>query len=208
MKFFISLSILFSMVLLSSCGNVSDVKTKNNSLLSQAELIDSKNKSLIGTEVSDDSSLEKTKKSSKEFDNESNIKFPKNNVVKKLATTTLPPTSITNFESINNISPEVIMPNGSAALFTQKDSKGWTCKVGDRLIYEFKKYKSDVNNEQTMIIGYILNGELYPGEEVKKLEGTYQLDIKENGDYYIYIINAASDYLTLKEGSISIISND
>lgn len=206
MKYFSSLLILVLMVLLSSCGKELDTEPKDNSLLSHAELINDKNKSLIGTEVNDDSVLKENKNTS---NNESTTEFPQNTIVKKVANNSiLQPTNITNFESTDNSSPEVIIPNGSAALFTQENSKGWKCKVGDKLTYEFKKYKSDVNNEQTMIIGYVLNGELHPGEEVKRLEGTYTLDIKENGDYYIYIINASSDYITLKEGSISIISNN
>ena len=116
--------------------------------------------------------------------------------------------SITNFETINGISPEIIMPNGSAVIFTQEKLNGWTCQVGDKLIYEFEKYESNVSSLQTIIIGYVLNGILYPGEEFKELSGTYQFEIVEEGDYHIYVISAASDYLALKKGTINIILNE
>lgn len=100
------------------------------------------------------------------------------------------------------------MPNGSAVIFTQEKLNGWTCKVGDKLIYEFEKYESNVSSLQTIIIGYVLNGILYPGEEFKELSGTYQFEIVEEGGYHIYIISATSDYLALKQGTINIVSNE
>lgn len=134
------------------------------------------------------------------------IQIPQNNIVKELANDTiLPPSNITSVEAINGVSPEVSMSNGNAIIFTQKNSSGWACKTGDKLKFKFEKYKSDVNTTQTVIIGYILNGILYPGQEFKGLDGIYQLEISENGDYYIYIISATSDDMTLKQGNISII---
>lgn len=136
------------------------------------------------------------------------IQIPQNKIIKELADDTiLPPANITTIESINGISPEVSISNGNAIVFTQKNLTGWSCKTGDKINFKFEKYKSDVTTSQTMIIGYVLNGVLHSGEEFKELDGLYQLDIPEDGDYYIYIINAASDELTLKEGNINLITH-
>ncbi|SHJ34022.1 M56 family metallopeptidase [Lutispora thermophila] len=193
-----------------STSNKADLTSpsEGRKLINGAELIDADNKSLIGTEIIDAALPFISKSSPKISDSEKTIDFymPENTIIKKLAdNTVLPPISITNFEVIDNITPEIIMTNGSAAFFTKKGGSGWSCKVGDKLVYEFEKYESNVVSSQTMIIGYVLDGTLYPGEEFKGLSGKYELKIEEDGDYYIYVINATSDYLALKKGKINIL---
>jgi len=45
--------------------------------------------------------------------------------------------------------------------------------------FNFEKYKSQVVENQTAIIGYIKNGEMMKGEEFKNLYGEYNLTIDE-----------------------------
>ena len=71
-------------------------------------------------------------------------------------------------------------------------------------MYKFEKYATNITKSQSMVVGYILDGVLYQGNVMNDLSGTYQLDIAEAGEYYIYIISATSDYLALKQGEISI----
>lgn len=192
-------------------GAVFPTSIKDNALFSRAQLIDNKNSSLIGSEVIDDTPPMTAMNTPKTSNSESVAEFyvPENSVVKELGDEgILPPVSIENFEAVNGILPEVIMTNGSAVLFTQEGLNGWTCKTGDKLLYEFEKYESSVVDMQTMVVGYVLNGALYLGEIVKDLSGTYQLEVEKEGDYYICVISATSDYLALKKGAISIVSND
>lgn len=216
MKYCIFIIITFTIISISSCGNLAYIENdrvilkKDEDLLDKAELIENKNSHLIGREVIDFNPPQIMTISSNETDNTiiAGIDVLENSIVLELADDSiLIPSSITNFETINGISPEIIMPNGSAAIFTQVKLNGWTCKVGDKLIYEFEKYESD-GSLQTIIIGYVLNGILYPGEEFKELSGTYQFEIVEEGDYHIYVISATSDYLALKQGTINIVSNE
>ena len=113
------------------------------------------------------------------------------------------PVSMHEFEVSGEKVPEVIMTNGVAAVFHQKNYEGWKCQAGDRLVFDFRKYKSGATDNQTLIVGYIRDGVMYHSENTfAKLSGRYELEIKEDGEYYIYIISATSDYLTLQEGRI------
>ena len=40
------------------------------------------------------------------------------------------------------------------------------------------------------------------GTAIDTLTGTYTLEAKENGTYYIYLMSASSDYLALKESTL------
>lgn len=113
------------------------------------------------------------------------------------------PVSIHEFEMSGEKVPEVIMTNGSAVVFHKKNYEGWKCQAGDTLLFDFRKYKSETTDNQALIVGYIRDGVMYHSENAfVKLSGRYELEIKEDGEYCIYIISATSDYLTLQEGRI------
>lgn len=215
--------LLCGMIFFTACGqgtnDESDTNNTNKSsqMLRWAEVIDDKNRDLIGAEVSDPSIPEKVeftdirdadqpdklKGNAAEFEEER--KMPENNVVKTLEDETMIyPASISEFETTDGKTPEIIMPNGSAAIFMQRESKGWQCEPGDTLSYEFEKYESDVSDSQSVVIGYILNGTMYEGEVFRELDGTYQVDIAEEGEYYIYVISATSDYVAFQQGTIGV----
>ena len=45
---------------------------------------------------------------------------------------------------------------------------------------------------------------MYDGESFGSLSGSYELKVREGGEYNLYIISATSDYLTLKQGTINL----
>ena len=96
------------------------------------------------------------------------------------------------------------MTNGSMAVFYLEDYAGWNCKAGDILTFSFEKYESDVVSNQVLVIGYIKDGVMYDGESFGSLSGSYELKVREGGEYNLYIISATSDYLTLKQGTINL----
>lgn len=98
--------------------------------------------------------------------------------------------------------PEIILINGAPCIFTKDDGSGWTLSKGDVISFEFEKYPSEIIDEQILVIGYIHDGKLYSEEPYRELNGEYKLEVKGDGEYYIYLTSASSDYLTLKEGSL------
>ena len=75
------------------------------------------------------------------------------------------------------MTPEIIMTNGSMAVFYVNNYKGWNCKEGDTLTFSFEKYKSETVQKQTFVIGYIVMELCMKGEHEKysrKLHINYQ----------------------------------
>lgn len=107
------------------------------------------------------------------------------------------------FEVVDGVTPEIIMTNGAVAVFYQEEYNGWQCEAGDKLVFEFEKYESEVTESQALVVGYVLDGVMYESENVfRELEGRYELEVQRAGEYYIYLISGTSDYLTVKEGKI------
>lgn len=197
-------SAFVAMVLCGMAG--SDMIDGKNTMLVRANLIDNENAMLIGKEVQDDTpfiAIEGAQeKPGAAYDTEVN------EVVESFADELLQPINIANFETVDNATPEVIIPNGSAATFGQSDVMGWMCNIGDELVYRFEKYPSEVVDRQTLVVGFILNGEMHPGEKFLDLDGEYRHKVEENGEYFIYVVNAASDPLSLKNGDIYILESE
>lgn len=169
-----------------------------------AELVTSENVGLIGKEIIDHSDQKVTHGEEIGTSNESENVIAENRIIKGLANDNIVlPSSISEFEVKNGVTPEIIMTNGSMAVFYLNNYEGWSCKTGDTLTFSFEKYESEVVSNQTLVIGYIRDGILYEGESFENMSGCYELSVKEEGEYNIYIISATSDYLTLKQGSIN-----
>ena len=101
------------------------------------------------------------------------------------------------------VTPEMIFPNGAMAVITRADSEGWNCEIGDKLVCEFEKYPLESNKNQGLAIGYIADGIIYEPELYQSsLEVSYEVDIENDGEYYIYIVGASSDPVSLKEGEV------
>lgn len=166
------------------------------------DYITDKNKSLIHSEV-----IQLNDASSKPINNQ---KFPINRIITNIDDAIkMPPSIINEFASTEEddkfITPEIIGTNGSMAIFTQEDNSGWILDKGQVLNLNFTKYESDAINKQSIVVGYIFNGKMIQGEKFPDLSGNYKLKVEQPGEYYIYIINASSDYIALKQGNISII---
>lgn len=71
--------------------------------------------------------------------------------------------------------------------------------------YRFEKYPSEAIDQQSLVVGCVLDGVMYPGEKFTDLNGEYRFKVEIEGEYFIYVINAASDPLSLKNGSIDIV---
>jgi hypothetical protein len=100
--------------------------------------------------------------------------------------------------------PELIGPNGAIGVFALEDNAGWYCQKGDILAWSFEKHPLDEHG-QAIAVGYAKDGVvnkyiLYQN----KRDGTYELNVPEDGYYYIYFIYASSDPISLAEGQIQI----
>ena len=180
--------------------NASETNDGKDGILDCAALVDDENRMLVGKEVQDDTPLTAMKGMQEKMPVLSNISADK--IELSFADGVVQPATITSFATENGAVPEVIIPNGSAAIFGQTDDAGWLCASGDELVYQFQKYPSEVDGVQTLVVGYVLNGKMYPGEKFLNVDGEYRCEVKEAGEYFIYVINAASDPLTLKSGNI------
>lgn len=186
-------------------GKILDIMTK----FFGAQVVNDENKDLIGKEtiadikdvfiVKPEDSEGRGKTGNKE------LELDDSHIVKRIANGMVKPLSIDEIQVIEGITPEVIMTNGAAAIFYQENFEGWKADVGDKLIFEFSKYESEVIEEQGLVLGYVLDGVMYNSEEVfRKINGRYELSIENAGEYYIYVISATSDYLTLRTGEIKL----
>ena len=170
-----------------------------------AELITPENKDLIGKEVIDNIKPEVSLGEGSVVSGKYENIIEASNVIDSVVSDGIVlPDSVSEFEVMNNIIPEIIMTNGSMAIFYQNDYEGWSCKAGDTLSFSFEKYVSEVTPNQTIVVGYIRDGVLYDGIAYKNLEDKFELAITEAGEYNIYVISATSDYLALKQGVIEI----
>lgn len=165
-----------------------------------AQIINNENRKLIGTEVNGGAptilpSLEDSKDKNEIVD----TSIPKGF---SFCDNAIEPNSVTKFPTTGGKTPEVIFTNGACIVFTKEGGEGWECKPGDTLSFSFKKYPSNVVDDQALIIGYIQNKTFQLGETFTELSGKYYTEIQGEGEYFIYVISASSDYLALKEGEI------
>ena len=169
-----------------------------------AEIVTNENRSLIGKEINDNSVPEVTYNGERYIKPIDENPIDTSNIIKGVANKNIAlPSSISEFEVKNGETPEIIMSNGGMAVFYVNDYKGWYCKEGDTLTFSFEKYKSEVVQNQTFVIGYIRNGIMYEGESIKNIIGSYKIPIRKEGEYNLYIISSTSDYLTIKQGIIN-----
>lgn len=170
-----------------------------------AKLVTTENEGLIGKEIIDNSDLEITHGEERNIGNEGESVITESHIIKSVADDNIVlPISVSEFKAEKGMTPEIIMTNGSMAVFYLEDYAGWNCEAGDILTFSFEKYESDVVSDQVLVIGYIRDGVMYEGESFGSLSGSYELKIREEGEYNLYIISATSDYLTLKQGTINL----
>ena len=150
-----------------------------------AELVTDENEGLIGKEVIDNSEPEVTHGEESDIGNAEGRAITESHIIKSVA------------------DDNIVLPL-SVSEFKVEDYAGWNCKAGDILTFSFEKYESDAVSNQALVIGYIKDGVMYDGESFGSLSGSYELKVREGGEYNLYIISATSDYLTLKQGTINL----
>lgn len=177
-----------------------------------AALIDDTNRHLVGQEsnlsytiVKADEKIEFPEKTSKEI-------WKRTTLVKSYKNVSIIPNSITEFavsgDSGKYITPEIIFGNNDLVIFEKEDGSGWKLNKGETLVFQATEYKSEVNHGKGQIIDYfyICNGEILDGnsEPSKTLYQTFELTAEKAGEYYICLLGASSDPISLKEGKIVI----
>ena len=162
--------------------------------LTEAELITDNNRGLIGTVITNTETAEAHSpdyNESNEQGEEATPTIPENTIITDVKENVLIPAAITVFIAEDNTTPEVIMPNGSCAVFAPSvGAKGWICQKGDVLHFAFEKV--------------VYNGTMLEGETINDMQGEYVYTADDQGSYAVYVISATSDYLSLKEGEVSI----
>ena len=123
------------------------------------------------------------------------------------------PKSITHFAVKGNgnscTTPEIIFDNGVMVIFTKEDGSGWHLKKGETLVFESTEYPSEINAvtpDKGQCVGfyYVFNNTLMRKSEtsLRELDLKYELTAEQDGEYYICLIGASSDPISLMEGKI------
>ncbi len=199
-------------ILLSSCSQQNDIPSPNTDVESDSipkvQLVNEENRDLIGKELQEnDLTILVPKDGSRETENIQ--KIPKNNIVQStIDDSVFPGISICEMHvDDDGNTPEVICPNGAVGIFSKSNSRGWPCIKGDYLSWSFTKYPLDSQKDQAICVGYIKDGVMYKPQLFQKgLEINYKQKISEDGLYYLYILGASSDPVTIKSGNIELIS--
>lgn len=101
--------------------------------------------------------------------------------------------------------PEVIFMNNAMVIFTKEGRKGWKLKKGQTLHFETEEYPSEVTGGrgQAIIYTYILDGKLMNKDYSSHgLSQKYDLKAEESGEYYLCLIGASSDSISIKSGRL------
>lgn len=203
----LSVCILVSICLLCGCQNSGsdNSSARSDYVLTEPQVISDENRHLIGKEVNDKNKPEIINEEPTDEEGNKPSSIPENTIVTKVSHGIIVPDSIVIFPCENGETPEVIIPNGGCAIFVpQKNTDGWNCKAGDTLMISFEKYKSDVVDAQKIEIGYVKNGVMFEGDFYDEISGKYKVNVKETGEYALYVMGMASDPITLKTGSVII----
>ena len=185
-------------------------------MLTHSAPVDDSNRSLIGTEIIDKNYIiykngTYTNARGEVIDLDKLISaqegIPENRIIDEIQIDNYTPSSIIEVimdKAVDHSysSPEIILVNNSLCVLTKGDGSGWNLDKGDTLEYNFKKYKSSIVGQQNLIIGYVKNDVMYQGEAYQQLSDSYLIKAQDKGEYFIYLLSASSDYLTLKQGEL------
>ena len=200
------LMILFLSTLIMVCSVSGCHKKDIKSDIVKNSILNEENEHLIGEEVVEESP---NANEIQEYNYDSEMKTT--DIVKKIEVDHLKPSSFVEIEiddSNESNVPAQIMVNNSVSILTKKEHKGWTLQKGDVIEYKFEKYESNVVKNQALLIGCIIDGEMKMYEVFDDLNGTYLYEVEENAEYYIYLMSASSDYLSIKDSQLNILLNE
>ena len=184
--------------------------------LEKAEVVDDSNRHLIGKEVVSDYYIvydgignytDSYGNSAENIEDLIKDEPAASRLVNSIEDESLDPRSYTEIlpekvKGKKTVFPEIIMINNSVCILTEADGTGWELKQGDSLIYEYEKAASEVVETQTLLIGVIQDGVLKDPSVSRVREGTFSVVAEEDCEYFIYLLSASSDYLTIREGIV------
>lgn len=101
--------------------------------------------------------------------------------------------------------PRLILVNNSVCILTGNDGKGWDLNEGESITVEISKESAKRSLKQNLLVGYIQDGTLKDGKSIKENSGSYTVKADAAGTYYIYLLSASSDYLTVNSLSIEVV---
>lgn len=211
------LRLFIAAITIMALATISIAVYKGGLLKNGAAVIDADNENLIGKELSQEP-LVKDKQGNIIQGEENTITIDQlienSSIIESVENKDIPLNSISYFPvqrgDKNYTTPQIIFKNGSLVVFTQDDGSGWVLNQSDELSFEAEEYPSEINNGQgqDILFGYIYNGKLITENNNQYgLEAKYTIHAKEKGEYYICLIGASSDPITLKSGSIYINKN-
>ena len=92
--------------------------------------------------------------------------------------------TIQRIDTSSESTPALIVPNGCMGILFNTDGMGWLCSEGDVLRWSFET----ASRTQTIGIGYIFNGMVSELSVLNESAASYQVEIQEPGEYFIYFI--------------------
>ena len=126
--------------------------------------------------------------------------IPPNRIITDLEDNATLPLSIEEVKTVNGKTPEFTGENGSVWVITNQDGSGWELQTGDKIECLFEKRTAKHGEKQALGIGYVADGVMYkPRLYQDEISGIYQMKAVDPGEYYIYLVCASSDPITLKE---------
>lgn len=183
----------------------------------QIEIISDNNEFKVGKEVLNENKPvvfnEESENTPEIYFEESNspvvdetTQIPENSFFSSLASPLCyPGSSVQEIATHDNMTPDIIIPNGAVGVFSKSDSSGWHCKTGDILSWSFEKFPMENGTSQSIGIGYIKDGVMYETQIYSdSLDGEYSFTVPSDGTYYIYVIGLSSDPISLKGSEIEI----
>lgn len=175
--------------------------------LQRAEAIDDTNRHLIGTEIncgSDGITVYSTEEFLNATPSPSETVIPDNRIVSSVEDGAMAPHVIDEFATTQSdnkyICPEIIMINNSMAIYTKEDGSGWQLESGQTISISYELYEG----YSYLGIGIIKDGTMHICELRKEIIDKYSYTAEEAGEYYIYLIGASSDYVSLDSGTITV----
>lgn len=135
-------------------------------------------------------------------DIESETVLPENAIVKENTISWMTPSDISIFKVTDTQIPEIMIPNGALAVFTNNREIGWDLKAGDSVTISYEVYQHETISEQALMIGYIQDGTLVEGNILRNAKGECTFEIESSGIYNFYFMGLSSDPISIQSGDL------
>lgn len=103
--------------------------------------------------------------------------------------------------------PECYVDNGAMLIFVSDDNGGWYVDTDASLQLNFQQKRVDMKRVETagtLEVGYVYEGKVKWCQVADNININIQLLPEEEGNYYICLRNASSDWIIITNGSINI----